>query len=253
MKLFFLIFLCALAALPLQPKSVAAAASAVEWVRVVEDTVCVYANAESSKVLFRAEKSYYLRVLAEEGHLYLVSVMENETNFPTITGYVWKSEVEACEEEPKTPYYPTERVTVDSDSAQLKLTPTPSSETMIVITNSQKMSYYGAVTSYSETWYYVYFCGKFGYVLAENVTAPAIELHPTPLETEVVEEPIVPGASTSVENNDDESGTDDSSQESGNATEIALIVFVALLSLGICLALFLPGNLKKKNDTFEDV
>lgn len=245
-------FACVMCAVICMPVAVHAETSA-GWVRVTNDNVCLYATAESSKILFQLPKSYYLRVLSEEGSLLLVSVMENETNFPQITGYVWLSEVEICDEAPETPYYPTERITVDADSAQLKLTPTPSSETIIVITNSQKMSYYGSVTSYGQTWYYVYFCGKFGYVSADNVTEPTIDLHPTPLSKDVE---VIPDTTDTTTNADTDCQTDNETDNQASNiasdTEIVLIIFVALLALGICLALFLPGNLKKKGK-FEDV
>lgn len=224
-----------------------AVAAASGWVRVVDDSVCLYATAESSKVLFVLEKSYYLRILSEENGLYLVSVMENEGNFPQITGYVWKTEVELCDETPIAPYYPTVTLTVDGDSAQMKLTPTPSAETVLTVTNSQKVSYYGKISNYGEDWYYVYFCGKFGYVLTENLTAPSISLHPTPLTVEVITEPI-----QTDDTDDDEQNTSDETTTT-DATEIILIIFVAALALGICLALFLPGNLKKKDVFDKDI
>lgn len=227
-------------------------AEGIEWVRVVDKNVCLYATAESSKILFQLPISYYLRVLSEEGSLFLVSVMENEANFPQITGYVWRSEVEICDEPPKTPYYPTERIVVDADSAQLKLTPTPSSDTIITVTNSQKMSYYGMTESYGQIWYYVYFCGKFGYVLESCVTKPVIDIHPTPLVEEAVVPPTQTTPTTPNENTDNPDKPPANDQTATGTTEIVLIVFVALLALGICLALFLPGNLKKK-DVFEDV
>ncbi len=239
------VFLCLMCVLPS-----CANAQSVEWVRVVDENVCLYANAESSKVLFQLPKSYYLHVLEEENELYLVSVMENQVDFPQIVGYVWKTEVEICEETPVAPYYPTEKITVNADSAQLKLTPTPNSSTVITVTNSQKMSYYGQVTSYSQIWYYVCFHGKFGYVSADNVTKPVIALHPTPIVTEVVAPPS-PTTPTDVDNNP----TDETPQQPNVTTtsEIVLIIFVALLAVGICVALFLPGNLKKKDVFDKDI
>lgn len=238
--------LCLMCCLP----HVAFAASNVEWVRVVDDNVCLFATAESSKVLFQLAKSYYLRVLEEESELYLVSVMENQADFPQIVGYVWKSEVEVCDETPVLPYYPTEKITVEADSAQLKLTPTPNSSTVITVTNSQKMSYYGQVTSYSQIWYYVCFHGKFGYVSAENVTKPVIAMHPTPIEQEVVVPPQ-PNETDDKPNETDDAVTQQPTVTSGS--EIFLIIFVAVLALGICLALFLPGNFKKKDVFDKDI
>ncbi|MGN1066820.1 MAG: hypothetical protein ACI4QH_03320, partial [Candidatus Fimimonas sp.] len=153
-------------------------------------------------------------------------------------------------ETPVLPYYPTEKITVEADSAQLKLTPTPNSSTVITVTNSQKMSYYGHVTSYSQIWYYVCFHGKFGYVSAENVTKPVIAMHPTPIEQEVVVPPQ-PNETDDKPNEADDAVTQQPTVTSGS--EIFLIIFVAVLALGICLALFLPGNFKKKDVFDKDI
>lgn len=125
---------------------------------------------------------------------------------------------------------------------QLKLSPVPSAETLITVTNTQTMSYYGETKSYGETWYYVYFVGKFGYVTSDCVTKPIIALHPTPLPQDVVVPPTDEIPDIPLEEEPD--------GETGITTEIFLIVFVAILAVSVCLALFLPGNLKKK-DVFD--
>lgn len=213
-----------------------------EWVRVTDDEVRLYANCENSKAVFLLQKSYYLQVLGEENGMYFVSVMQNEKDFPQICGYVWKAEVEKCTETPVPPYYPTERIAVSSDSAQLKLSPVPSAETILTITNTQTVSFYGEISSYNQKWYYVYYGGKFGYVAASNVSKPVVALHPTPLASEpVVAPPQTDDSSTTVE------------QKSNGVTEILLIVFVIVLAVGICLALFLPGNVKKREIFDKDI
>lgn len=219
-----------------------AVAQDVQWVRITEDDVNLYATCENSKVMFELPKSYYLQVLGEKNGMYNVAIMQNEEDFPQITGYVWKIEVEDCDEPPQPPYYPTEKITVNTDSAQLKLSPVPSAETLITVTNTQTMSFYGETKSYGETWYYVYFAGKFGYVTSDCVTKPIIAMHPTPLPQDVVVPPTDEIPDIPLEEEPD--------GETGITTEIFLIVFVAILAVSVCLALFLPGNLKKK-DVFD--
>lgn len=230
--------ICLFVALPVQ----AFADSDVQWVRVVDNDVRLYANCDSSKAICELQKSYYLQVWGEENGMYLVSIMQNEAGFPTITGYVWKAEVKICDKTPLPPYYPTETLTVNTDSAQLRLSPVPSAETVITVTNTQKVSYYGEISSYGQTWYYVCYCGKFGYVPHNAVTLPVIAMHPTPLDTPVVVQPSDP-TDTPKEPN---------TPTSGSTTEIVLIVFVAVLAVGISLALFLPGNLKKRDKDMFD-
>jgi len=225
------------------------AAQETEWVRVTKEGVKLFADENLNKVLFVLEKSYYLEVLAENETTYRVTVMQNQVDFPTISGCVKKGEVEKCDEAPIAPYYPTVKVTVASDSAQIKLSPTPSSETVITVTNTQKMAFYGKTYYYDDEWYYVCFCGKFGYVSAESVSTPVINLHPTPITQDVIA-PIDPDDG----NGNGNTGADPEKEQpkQSAAAEIVLIVFVVLLAVGICLALFLPGNLKKKGDVFDN-
>ncbi len=244
MKIFFTL-LCALVCVCFCFPTSAFAEYDCNWVRVTEDEVRLYANCNNSKAVFILQKSYYLQVLSEENGMYLVSVMQNEKDFPQICGYVWKAEVEKCSENPEPPYYPTEKVTVSTDSAQLKLSPVPSAETVLTVTNTQTVSFYGEITSYGQTWYYVYYGGKFGYVAANSVTKPVIALHPTPLVTE----PVV--APPQTEPSEDDTPAD--SNTSGGITEILLIAFVVALAVGICLALFLPGNVKKREIFDKDI
>ena len=242
----FCVITCVIIALFVTLPAVAVAETTldtVKWVRVEEDNLRLYANSDGNKAICQLQKSYYLQVWGEENGMYLVSIMPNEAGFPTITGYVWKGDVKVCDTTPIPPYYPTETLTVNADSAQLRLSPVPSAETVITVTNTQKVSFYGEISSYGQTWYYVCYCGKFGYVPNDTVTKPAIALHPTPLDSAVVAPPTPPNYDTPVE----------PERSSGsNVTEIFLIVFVAVLAVGISLALFLPGNLKKRDkDVFD--
>ena len=160
-----IIFILVLAVtFPVTGSSTTSYAETSEWVRVVDEGVFLYANNYSSKVVCILEKSYYLQVIAEENTMLFVTIMGANSSFPAISGYVWTSQVKKCKTAPQTPYYPTETVIVDTDSAAVKLSPVPSAETLVVATNTQRLSYYGQIISYGETWYYVYYGGKFGYV-----------------------------------------------------------------------------------------
>ena len=92
----------------------------------------------------------------------------------------------------------------------------------------------------------MYFGGKFGYVDVSDVSKPAIEPHPTPLETS---KPVV-------KPNPPDDGNENGGNETASKTpaaEILLIVFVVLLAGGLTLALFLPGNGKKVDVFDEDI
>lgn len=218
-------------------------AAETQWARITENNVSLYAAESSSKVICFLEKSYYVKILEETDNMLLVSVMGWTEGFPEICGYVYKEDTEICGE-PKTPYYPAETVTVCGDSAALKLSPTPNAETIVVATNTQQLRYYGKIVSYSKTWYYVYYAGKFGYVETDNVTEVKVALHPTPLPSDV---PVVVPPTDPEKPNEPETP-----QTSLPASEILLIVFVVLLAVGLTLALFAPGNKRAKNaDVFD--
>lgn len=218
-------------------------ADTADWARIIEDDTNLYATEDCTKVMFVLEKSYYVRILSESGGILMVSVMQNETDFPEIIGYVRKSEIELTLVDPIMPYYPTEKLTVTSDSATLRLSPLTSAETVRVATNTQKLSYYGKIEYYGKSWYYVCYVGKFGYVEVGSVSAPNIPLHPTPLRNEIPSVPSVP--STTIPSDDDPT------KNAMPTSEILLMVFVILLAVGLTLALFLPGNIKKKDSVFE--
>ena len=218
-----------------------AEAEGVMWARVVNDGVYVYATEEDDERLFVAEKSYYLQIFDETERMYFVYVQPDGGNFPVIGGYVYKSQVKLCDVPPIRPAYPAEKLTVTSGSAAVRTSPLPSAKTEIAAVNRQTVCYYGSIESYGSVWYYVYYGGKHGYVNAQDVSAPNIALHPTPL----------PSKPTVALPSDDTVEPVQPPSDPTPASEILLIVFVVVLAVGLTLALFLPGNLKKKNTVFE--
>lgn len=215
-----------------------ARAQSSDWARIVDDDVYLYSNADGATRCFVLEKSYYVEILGEEDNMYRVSVMQNDRDFPKITGYVYRNSVTPCAP-PVAPYYPTEKVTVTRGSASVRLSPTQNAQTEIVALNSQQLSYYGSLLSYGTKWYYVYYGDVLGYVEADTVSAPNILPHPTPLPSKPV---VTPPA---------EQPQQPAETAKTPTAEILLIVFVVVLAVGLTLALFLPGNIKKKNSVFE--
>ncbi|MCH5160059.1 MAG: SH3 domain-containing protein [Clostridiales bacterium] len=215
------------------------------WARIVKDYVYIYAEQDCSKQMFTLEKSYYVEILDSDEKILHVSVMQNESNFPQITGYVKRTDVDLCYTVPLTPYYPTERLTVTSDSATLRLSPSTNAAIVITATNTQKVSYYGRVDN-DRAWYYVCFGDKFGYVDVNSVSAPNIQLHPTPLPTKQPTPAVTNPSDTTPE-------LTPSTDTPSPTSEILLIVFVVLLAIGLTLALFLPGNIKKRNVFEQDI
>ena len=221
----------------------ASAETVANWARVVEEDVYLYSTEEDSQRSFVLEKSYYVQILSETDKMYFVSVMQNEADFPQITGYVYKSRVLLCSVPPLSPYYPAVKVTVNNGSAAVRLSPLRSSPALVTALTAQKLSYYGKIVSEGETWYFVQYGGKLGYVQAEDVTAPNVPLHPSPL-------PSAPAVSTP---SDISPEPELPAETNSPAAEILLIVFVVALAVGLTLALFLPGNVKKKSVFEQDI
>ncbi len=240
----FLISLLALCiGLGLFVVSPAQAQTTCSWARVISNNVKLYATQNTQKALFVLQKSYYLRILADEGDLLMVSLMENQNGFVEISGYVVASEVDLVVGQPEAPYYPTEKLIVTADSVAVRLNPTPNATTVITATNTQQLYYYGSISNYSQLWHYVYYGGKFGYVVEGAVSSPVISKHPTPLPQDY---PVVaPSIPVDTE-------TDNTQVSSPTLTaEVTLIIFVVLLAIGLSLSLFLPGN-TKHNNVFDE-
>lgn len=221
----------------------AQAQTTCSWARVISNNVKLYATQNTQKALFLLQKSYYLQILADEGDMLMVAVMQNENGFAQITGYVVASEVELEAVEPQPPYYPTEKILVTADSATVRLSATPNAQAVITATNTQQLCYYGSITSYGVLWHYVYYGGRFGYVDAQCVSSPIISKHPTPLPQDY---PVVtPTVPTQPEPSDTQT------EPPTLTAEVTLIIFVVLLAIGLALSIFLPGN-GKQGGVFDE-
>ena len=241
-KIVLLLLLSLLACSSFLPMA-CALGEASSWARIVKDYVYLYAEQDCNKQIFILEKSYYVEILDIDETTVHVSVMNNEPNFPQITGYVKRTDVEMCSTDPVTPYYPTVRLTVTSDSATLRLSPSVNASIVITATNTQKVSYYGRITK-DRDWFYVCFGDKFGYVDSTSVSAPNIQLHPTPLP------PKQDLPATTIPSDDTPTPAPNNSSPT---SEILLIVFIVLLAVGLTLALFLPGNFKRRTVFDQDI
>lgn len=208
-----------------------------QWARIVRTDTYLYATEDCSKQTFALEKSYYVEILDTLERTYFVRVDCQDKQFPVICGYVFKNEVRVVDKVPQDPLYPTEKLVVSGASASIRLAPTPSSDAVVVATNTQKICYYGTITNYGKSWYYVYFAGQFGYVLAEEVTLPNIRLHPVAIDTPQSVPTVAPA-------DDVEDVTPE--QSVSPTAEIILTVFVSLLALAITFSLFLPVKSKKQ-------
>lgn len=235
--------------LPTLKPSVASAQSAVSasdrYVRATNSNTPLYADPSPLKTICLLEKSYYLKVLETTTIYHHVQLSFPDKSYPSIVGYVARDAVLLCDYTPTEPIYPTETVVVNSTNANIYFSPLTTSQLILVATNTQKLKYYGSVKSENQLWYYVYFSGTFGYINSNSVTTPLISLHPTPLEN--IELPPDGGDG----NGDGNTNPDPTTPEKNTAwTEIMLLIFVILLSVGLVLVLFVPKKSDKQQSYF---
>ncbi len=214
----------------------ASALDTVPWVRIINADTPLYTNANNTKITCMLHTSYYLYVLDTIGNYYLVELMDNTTGYPKIVGYVAIDSVEQCTNVPMLPYYPQCSVTVSTSSASIKLSPLDSASELICATNAQTMSYYGYIDVNTVRWYYVYFYGTFGYISSQYTLADNIPMHPTPLVEETIPEQPTP---TDPDEPEDTVTTPTNTNKT-TTSEILLIIFVCILSIGLVVALFTP-------------
>lgn len=250
-RLYCIILIILLVGICLVP--ITASADSLPWVRIVDQDTPLYTNASTTKITCMLHLSYYLYVLDTVDNYYLVELMDNTTGYPKIVGYVSIDSVELCTEYPTLPYYPQVNVTVSSGSASVRLSPLDSASELICATNAQTMSYYGYIDSSGTRWYYVYFYGTFGYVSSQYVVADNISLHPTPLvEDTITEEPEEDVTDTIAPTDDPETDTTIDTTTYTTTSEILLIIFVSLLSIGLVVALFSPKTKSTSTDKIWD-
>ena len=209
------------------------ACAGAKYVRVTQDGVPLYTNAEIKKVTCLLEKSYYLVVVDEIDEFFKVELLGSDKSFPKIVGFVTKNSVDIQTDAPVVPLYPTVTVSVAKSSARLYFSPLISSDLLVVATNTQQMSYYGKLVDGETTWYFVYFNGYFGYVDSCDVTPANVALHPTPLPQP---EPTVPQPEPQQPAETNPILPHTTSQSS----EILLIAFAGILATALTCALFLP-------------
>lgn len=210
------------------------------YVRIISNDTYLYATASNTKPLFALEHTYYAEVKGVEDRYYRVEISDNVGMFNKIIGYVLISKVEAVNQIPLSPLYPSVTVSVTGHSAKLHLHPDENSAVLIRATISQTMAYYGSIVVGGINWYYVN-CGDYmGYVNNVNVSKAAVPAHPTPLTNPNVDpDPIVdpdPGGEPDLE--------PDPLNNSFDGVQLALILLITIPSVVIVVMLFSPHGKK---------
>lgn len=228
-------FLCCIYVVP-----TATAETKPTYVRVIDNSTPLYTNADTRKTTCLLHKSYYLMVVSATLDLYQVTIFSDTADFPTISGYVKKDDVLLVDYIPTNPLYPAISLTVTATSANIHFSPKQSSTVEMSAVATQTLKYYGSIVDDGSIWHYVYIAGTHGYILSSKTTSPNVPLHPTPLETDANTTPTDPDT--------DGSGGTTPTNPVVSTSEILLIIFVILLSIGLVLVLLVPQRKKQKNN-----
>ncbi|MEG1528012.1 MAG: hypothetical protein RR248_04085 [Clostridia bacterium] len=213
------------------------------FVRVRNRNVYFYSSTSTAMPLFALIPTYYLKVLATSGEFYSVEVQEQADNYAKLSGYVLISSVEAINEVPKLPMYPSAIISVSQSSAKLYTQASSSSISSISATYMQAMGYYGKLITQQGEWYYVCFRGYLGYVSASDVTMPELTNHITPLSdtsVDIVDE-VPPKEETPTE----------PFSPKFDSVQLALILLITVPSIVMVVVMFTPNKKKTKLPTYS--
>ena len=223
----------------------------VQWVRITNKNTWLYKNATTldKDKLFVLEYSYYAKVKeTTQNGFYYVEVLDNFGDFVKIFGYVLATQVKPQTETPLSPTYPTLLATVNNTNTILFSMPNATSQSVFVVYQGQILSYFGSYPTSDTTWYLVRMDQTLCYLNADNVSLPAVNLHPTPIivqtTTEPEKEPTPPSQTTTQD-------TQNTIQLS--KWQITLVATIALSAVVIVVILFLPAKSKKQKDFFYDL
>jgi len=225
--------------------------SQAQWIRITNKDTWLYKNAttNNSDKLFVLQYSYYAKVKkTTQNGFYYVEVLDNFGDFVKVFGYVLMEEVEVQTETPLTPTYPTLLATINTPNTILFCLPDTTSQSVCVVYQGQILPYFGSYVTVDKTWYLVRMDQTLCYVNADNVSLPAVNLHPTPIITQTVTPPVEEPP-TQQEPTD----TDTQSTTQVQKFQVTLVAIIALSAVIIVVILFLPAKSKKQKEYFYDV
>ncbi len=154
----------------LLPTNYVSAQSNWAQVKVVGEYLYVTPNADSAytNVVCMLENTYYVNIMYETDDYYKVQ-------YNGVTGYVKRSAVKRVSGTPQNPYPGNIKLSTYSRNCYLRSTPTQNSlgnDIMLLPAGSSGIEFVGKINGTriedfgDNTWYYVAFSGKYGYVFS---------------------------------------------------------------------------------------
>lgn len=164
------------------PIYIGSAQTNVIYKRVITDETPFYSDNKGANLLFYLPKSYYVKILSEEGAFYHVECFLGEYT-PTLDGYVPSYLLSEVSGEVSSPYLSLHISTLNSCPLY---TDQSLAESIQFVFADRTLGYYGNLKrDNKETLYFVCYNGKLGYVKESDVAPFSVPLHTTPLPQQV--------------------------------------------------------------------
>lgn len=201
------------------------------FVRVRNKNVYFYSSPSTATPLFALVPTYYLKVSGAEGIFWKVEVLEEGSYHTKLMGYVLASSVESIFTVPAAPFYPQEKVKVETSGTKIYTSPSITASVIVTAVMGQNMGYYGKIITTDREWYFVCFNGYLGYADAASLSTPAIANHPTPLSADdpvdIIDEPDPP---------------DEKEEIPIDSLQLALILLITIPSVIIIIIILIPSK-----------
>ncbi len=235
MKKFIAIILSILI-ISVQPVSVKA--SVYTYSRVLTEDTGFYSDAGGNYLKFYLPYGYFVKII-EVGSIYTkVNYMNDNAQFPFLTGYVKTVDLIPREDVPITPY-PLLNLTVISDDvlfSDISLT-----VSKVGVYANTLAVYYGEVTTESEEpLVYVYCNGYLGYMRKSCFAPFTLPPHPEPIITQ----PDSTSSYSQHQNKPKTNGTDN--------LQILIVAGISVIVVSIVYLIFRPGERRIKENDYED-
>ena len=205
--------------------------------RVLTNTTGFYSDAGGNYLKFYLPYGYFVKIL-EVGPTYTkVSYMNDNAQFPFLTGYIKTVDLIPREDTPLTPY-PLLNLTVISDEvlfSDINLT----NSKIGVYANTLAVFYGQAKSPNDEELVYVYCNGYLGYMRKSCFAPFTVPDHPEPVISNSYQEEL------------SSSQTKSSTAQTDNL-QILIVAGISIIVVSIVYLIFRPGEKKIRENNYED-
>lgn len=207
-----------------------------KYSRVLTTTTAFYSDSGGNNLKFYLPYGYYVKII-EVGTIYSkVTYMNENSQFPFLTGFIKTLDLITQDTIPITPY-PLISLTVITDD--VLFTDSNLINSKIGVYQNTLAVYYGEITNQNEVPLVYVFCnGYLGYMRKSCFAPFVVPTHPTPIEQPnepTTSEPPKPENSNSIEN-----------------LQILIVAGISVIVVSIVYFIFRPNGKRVKETYYED-